>query len=83
MSVDILNQGQHTNLVVKLADFLPTRHQHKVDVFVCYARYIISFFSVSLTKIEKTEEEKTETKQDTRGAKPHRADPAAGSGTKL
>lgn len=71
------------NLVVKLADFLPTHHQHKVDVSVCYAWYVISFFSVSLTEIEKAEEEETETRQDARGAKPHRAGPAAGSGTKL
>ena len=41
-----------------MADFLPTRHQHKVDVSVCYARYIISFFLVSLTKIKRQKKRK-------------------------
>lgn len=69
--------------VVKLADFLPTCHRHKADTSACYARYVISFFSASLTEIEKTEEEEMMTRQDTRGAGPRRAGPAAGSGTKL
>lgn len=57
--------------------------ERKTDVSACYARDVISFFSVCPTEIEKAEEEETKTGQDRRGARPRRAGPAAGSGTKL
>lgn len=56
--------------VAKFADFPVTRHRHigtiETNVSVCYARYVISFFST--TRIGEVEEEEAETRNKTRGA---------------